>query len=323
MRFGSNARMDARERREEDGVKLERIVVAVDFSPSSIDAAHWIAGRVGPQAELVLAHIIAIPDPPRTARAKFPQPEVLAETVRQGADRRLRELSPSLGVGRIWLEIREGEMARGLVEVAREYSADLLVVGAHGERKGVLSGLGGTAEAVVRLASMPVLVVVSPTQPPLRRILVPVDDSDMTDRVLRVARALGESSGADVTALYVVGSAVMSHVLSATAMNTASPEMAPDALRERVRSDADGWMAGMLKAGAKEREGMKADIAFGDPAQEIVATARAWSADLIVMGRRGAGNFRRAVLGSVVNGVLRHAPCPVLVCPSEDDAAAT
>ena len=38
-------------------------------------------------------------------------------------------------------------------------------------------------------------------------------------------------------------------------------------------------------------------------------------ADLVVMGRRDAGNFRRAVLGSVVERVLHGAQCPVLVVP--------
>ena len=38
-------------------------------------------------------------------------------------------------------------------------------------------------------------------------------------------------------------------------------------------------------------------------------------ADLVVMGRRDAGNFRRAVLGSVVERVLHGARCPVLVVP--------
>jgi nucleotide-binding universal stress UspA family protein len=49
----------------------------------------------------------------------------------------------------------------------------------------------------------------------------------------------------------------------------------------------------------------------GEPAQEILATARALDADLVVVGRRGA--LRRALLGSVSAAVVRRAPCDVLV----------
>jgi nucleotide-binding universal stress UspA family protein len=56
-------------------------------------------------------------------------------------------------------------------------------------------------------------------------------------------------------------------------------------------------------------------VVSGEPTREILAAAKRLDADLIVMGRHGHGNLRRAVLGSVVEGVLRGAPCPVLVVP--------
>ena len=47
----------------------------------------------------------------------------------------------------------------------------------------------------------------------------------------------------------------------------------------------------------------------------IVANARKWRADLIVMGTHGRSGFERWVLGSVTEKVLRKAPCPVLTVP--------
>jgi nucleotide-binding universal stress UspA family protein len=55
-------------------------------------------------------------------------------------------------------------------------------------------------------------------------------------------------------------------------------------------------------------------VVIGDPREEIVAAAREWGADLIVMGARGLGSVARFFLGSVSLAVARHAPCPVLVC---------
>lgn len=48
-------------------------------------------------------------------------------------------------------------------------------------------------------------------------------------------------------------------------------------------------------------------------AQTIVETAREWGADLIVVGSHGYGFWSRALLGSVSNSVVHHAPCSVLV----------
>lgn len=53
----------------------------------------------------------------------------------------------------------------------------------------------------------------------------------------------------------------------------------------------------------------------GEPAEEIIRYAASHSIDLIVMGTHGRTGFSRVLLGSVVERVLRGAPCPVLVVP--------
>jgi nucleotide-binding universal stress UspA family protein len=56
----------------------------------------------------------------------------------------------------------------------------------------------------------------------------------------------------------------------------------------------------------------------GGPATEIVKAAREWPADLIVIGSHGRGGVQRALLGSFSEGVMRHAPCPVLVVRAKE-----
>jgi nucleotide-binding universal stress UspA family protein len=63
------------------------------------------------------------------------------------------------------------------------------------------------------------------------------------------------------------------------------------------------------------RERVNAEVAFGEPARELLSAAERLGVDLIIMGRRDGGRFRRAILGSVVESVLHGAVCPVLVVP--------
>jgi nucleotide-binding universal stress UspA family protein len=63
-------------------------------------------------------------------------------------------------------------------------------------------------------------------------------------------------------------------------------------------------------------------LRMGEVALEILALAEDIGADLIVMGSRGLGGLRRALMGSVSDSVVRHAHCPVLVVRPEKGQAA-
>ena len=62
--------------------------------------------------------------------------------------------------------------------------------------------------------------------------------------------------------------------------------------------------------------GLRAIVAVGKPADEILRLARRPRADLIVMGTRGTGGVARLLLGSTAEAVLRNARIPVLAVPS-------
>lgn len=298
---------------------LERLVVGIDFSAQSVEAARWVANRFAPGAELVLVHVISIPEPSGIVQSRFPRRDLLIDTVREGAEKRLREISLSLNADFVWLEVREGDPEACLANVAAEFSADLIVVGAHGERPGLQEALGSTAEHLVRASTRPVLLVTRPGLTPPSHVLVPVDNSEGAKHALRWAGALSRGLGVQVTTLHVVTAGVATSALAAASVLSGAPPVYPNS-RVAKPGAADRWREVAVAAGVP-RAHAGSEVAFGEPTWEILGAVERLGVDLIVMGRRGPGGFRRAVLGSVVDGVLRGATCPVLVVP--EGAAAT
>jgi nucleotide-binding universal stress UspA family protein len=79
---------------------------------------------------------------------------------------------------------------------------------------------------------------------------------------------------------------------------------------EAARTILDEQVQRVREAGG-EVAGAHARV--GRPDAEIVGLAQELGAGLIVLGSRGLGRLRRALMGSVSNSVIRHAHCPVLV----------
>ncbi len=91
------------------------------------------------------------------------------------------------------------------------------------------------------------------------------------------------------------------------------PVMTPDEKREMRQSD-DAAGRAVLDAAACLLAPTEAEprLLHGDPGRAICRCADEVDADVIVIGTRGLGGLKRAVLGSVSDHVVRHAPCAVL-----------
>jgi nucleotide-binding universal stress UspA family protein len=141
-----------------------------------------------------------------------------------------------------------------------------------------------------------------------KHILIAVDDTPVSARAVELASELAKSLGAAVALLHVVDPALV--VTPEAGLATA--KLMADAEREGRR----------LLAGFRDRMALPVGtlefLQTGEPAPMIVKTAKEWPADLVVIGTRARGGVRRALLGSVADGVMRHAPCPVLVIRAAD-----
>jgi len=298
---------------------LQRVVVGVDLSATSEAAVRWVGRELAPTADVVLVHAVDVPEPPSFLRGRFPSRDTLAGTARAGAEASLRELGAVLGPERSHLELREGRADEAIAAVAAGYHADLVVLGAGGGA-GILTGLGTTAERVAHTAPAPILLAREPL--PLRgaTVLVAMDDDGLTPALQQWTTFLAAQFDAAVTGLHVVSETMLGRLVSLAAVVAGTPE--PPALGVGVVEDANVWMRELVAKGLDSTR-TRGEVAYGDPAREILAAAERLSAGVIVLGRHRASGVRRQLLGSVADRVVRGASCSVLVVtePASDAAS--
>lgn len=284
-----------------------RIVVGVDFSPSSVAAARWAMQLLEGEDEVTLLYVLQVPRLPSFLKRSDAGHDEIVEAARGDAERSLEELGDRLP-GRVHrVRVRTGKPAEEIAVVAQEESADLVVTGPHGRRSGLRGFLGSTAEQLLRICPVPVLLVTAQAEEVPRRILAPVDESDLAPRILEAARDLSRQIGAEVIALHAVHPGVFRRMR----LVSTSSEIRP--AEEEAVARGEAWVREQLEdAGFADGEA-RARAVIGDPAHEIVAAVARVEADIVVMGSRGAGAPGQFLLGSSARVVIANAPCPVLV----------
>ncbi len=138
-----------------------------------------------------------------------------------------------------------------------------------------------------------------------KQILVPLDFSDHSNRALECAKSVAEKF---VAALHLLTVIPDPFVLSDPGNTYALP---PDYF-DNVRRDAETRLRQSLSQAERTRFRAQDIVLFGNPYQQIIDYAKSHATDLIVMGTHGRGAVAHALLGSVVERVVRTAPCPVL-----------
>lgn len=94
--------------------------------------------------------------------------------------------------------------------------------------------------------------------------------------------------------------------------------LTPDQLHElnEIRStEGESILAAALAT--LDRPGLETQVLLGEPGVEVALFAEEVGATVVVVGSRGHGAIKRALLGSVSDHLVRHAPCPVLVVRNE------
>lgn len=145
----------------------------------------------------------------------------------------------------------------------------------------------------------------------LRRILCPVDFSDVSRHAFDHAVLIAGWYGSHITALHVSNPLFLLEppILFAEFRR---PPMPSAADRPELEARLHAWLEPARVAGLSSNAVLEEG---NNPAAHILECAASLPADLIVIGTHGRGGFERLVLGSVTEKVLRKATCPVLTVP--------
>ncbi len=294
-------------------MQLERIAVGTDFSEDSERAvAQALAIAEASGAEVHIVHMVGPLEPP--PRPVGPH-DRYRERIEQELERAKQELD-KLGAryanaaARIHHYAGDGEPDFGLVETASEIGAELVIVGSHGRTgyKRVL--MGSVSERVVRLAKTDVMIARRRPSGTFKKILVPVDFSDASERALRAAVELVEAPGE----VHVV------HFWRPPGYEW----------RQRTESDAAAKQRKDAEARGEElvsryrRDGVT--VTYNQDKSAAVpgimtALERARDYDLVMMGSHGTRRRDRWLLGNVAERIVRHAPCSVWIVRPPSKAA--
>jgi universal stress protein A len=141
----------------------------------------------------------------------------------------------------------------------------------------------------------------------VRSILCPVDFSEQSRQALLWASAIAQYRGGEMTVLSVVEPLLAQAAGIRLGVDLAREEAEP-ALREFVEAT--------LPERVRQAPHVRMEVTVGDPSEAILQTGRRLKAGLIVMGTHGLGGFRKLVLGSTTEQVLRRTEWPVLAVPA-------
>ncbi|MGP8251799.1 MAG: universal stress protein [Terracidiphilus sp.] len=222
------------------------------------------------------------------ARAEKQQLEPLAK--------RVREAGLSCEV-----VVRPGLPADQILAFCREREIDRIVMGTHSPGPIGKLLVGSVAEAVLRTANVPVIIVGPEVVDGAYR--------NFATRSILCAASLNESSGlvgafaAELAAQHEAR-LILQHVIR--------PQDRAEFLAGRSLDDVENEMLALVPDKLQGRIAIQTIVVPGDPTEELLYQSRAQQADLIVLGAQGASAFAAITRHGVVYKVLAHAFCPVI-----------
>jgi nucleotide-binding universal stress UspA family protein len=196
-----------------------------------------------------------------------------------------------------------GRAADAILDVAGSVGADLVVVGNRGHGALTRLALGSVSEAVVRQATLPVLVVrVGEQSWPPENVVAGHDGSDEAIAAVRLAALVAGRVNSPLSVVEVMPS-VGEH-------GVGDADLSVGDILEGRRGQLEGEVRDLIGSPSGD---LDVRVEIGDPAAMLLEVAR--PSTMIAVGRRGIGRVREMFLGSVSTKVLHGAHGAVLLVP--------
>jgi nucleotide-binding universal stress UspA family protein len=288
-------------------IKIERVLAATDFSKAgqrAVDvAAEWARET---RSQLRIVHVI----PPKGwLRGAWRLTVPIADAIEDHAMNALKQVAETADPKRV-VELSTGVLsgpaARSIASAARDYRADLLVVGARGERDATGEQvLGGTSAKLLAAAETPLLLVRRTHRDPVAGVVAALDLSAHSRTVLEWADFAAAARHLYAYHVYDVPFAARleAYGLSPTAI---------DVYSEQARSQCDADLAALVASIARAGVTSRA-VERGDPASVLRRYVESVRPSLVVLGKHGrstrssrarAGNTCQLIASSVSADVL-------------------
>ncbi len=315
-------RLALKPRDRERALRIKTILVPLDFSRASIQALKFtipLAKEFG--ATIHLVHVQPADEMTAIENAGGLMLSC-ADSIALMQDRLSEALREQ---GRFWPDnchVVSGRPYEEICKLAGRIEADLIVLSTRGLGRLKHVFLGSTAERVIRYASCPVLIprgarfksitwngAAGLSGFKLRKILAPLDFSKCSFAGVRYAACLARDAGATLRLFHVVFP-----YTQLFALDRANGDLTP--LIKAAKATAREEMTKLREMSFLRDVPCETEIRTGPVIDEICRESGRPEIDLIVTSTHGHSGFKRAVIGSVAEHVVRYAECPVLTVPS-------
>lgn len=212
-------------------------------------------------------------------------------------------------------QVVEGYPATSIVEQARIWNADFVILGSHGHGGVARFFLGSIAKEVVRNAHCSVVIVRhagTEERATGKRVLLATDGSAYSEAA---ARSVAERPWPNGTEFKVVS--VVDEMIPAMDPSYGAGEVMGRMLDEN-KKQCEEAVRSTHKVVTGAGLAATTSVLAGTPKWRIIDAAKDWNADLVVLGSHGRRGLTRVLLGSVSEAVAMNAPCSVEVIRSPE-----
>ncbi len=300
---------------------FEKILVPLDGSPLAQGILPYVMLLArGFQSRVILFHAAEAlldqesPEQEPYADEAMERIRPLAENYLEGVAAELRREGLDVDT-----QVVKGKATREVMRFAEQEDVDLIAMSIH-SRSGLTRWVvGSVVDRLLRASHRSLLLVRPPDEiaggeatARLSKIVVPLDGSPPAEWALPFAEELGKVLNLEVTLIQVIG---IETTVQFSPMAPVTWAVPADVL-QRLDVVASGYLKGLARE--LERKGLSVqwEVLRGPPGPRIIEFARQTPDCLVAMTSHGRSGFRRWILGSVANEVVRHTGEPVLIIRS-------